>query len=319
MPQFGLAVGILLVYCVEAVNMAYTSLVAAAITALFAISSLWLLETPRYLVKHGDIEHAQRNLRLLRGPYVDVQIELDDIKNILHEESSMSLCEFISELRNKRIFVPLLLLTIILSFQQLSGINPIIYYAAPILRQAHVSHTHFTALLAIGLTEVVTTFLTIFIIDLFGRKLLLVISCVVLSLSCVGLGTHLYYVNTPCTGACDHTLPLAVVSIIMVIIGFSLGLGAVPWALVTELVPLRVRGCVGGIASATTWMFAAIVSGTYNQFSGKAGEYCSWWTFGACNLCAAVFVAFFLPETKGKKLEVIEKQIHTKYRLCYWK
>ena len=328
-PQLGLAIGILLVYCVEALpgsNFSYTALVAAAITVLFGLSSLLLLETPRYLVKKGKNDKAAVNLKRLRGQYIDIQIELEDTKNILYQETPVTMAKFLQELRNKSVFIPLLLLLFVLSFQQLSGINPLIFYAAPILEQAHVSRSQFTALLAIGITEVVTTCITVFIIDLFGRKPLLITSSVVMCFSCFGLGTHLFFVrqlkdSEVCSSSvdCAHTLPVAVVSIIMLVFGFSLGMGAIPWALIAEIVPLRMRGIVGGIVSAVNWLFAAIVTGSYLEFSDKAGEYSAWWTFAALNLCAAVFVAVFLPETKGKKLEVIERQIQNKYQLCAWK
>ncbi len=328
-PQLGLAIGILLVYCVEAFphsDFAYTALVAVFITFLFAIMAVWLLETPRYLVKNGDLEKASIHLKRLRGPYIDIQIELDDIKNVLHNETTVSIVEFISELRKRSVYIPLILLLFILSFQQLSGINALIFYAAQIINQSHISNTQFTALLAIGITEVITTCLTVFIIDLFGRKILLLLSCIVMCISCIGLGSHLFVVSqlpndVDCTSSpqCNHTLPIAVTSVIMVILGFSLGLGAIPWTLVTEIVPLRVRGLVGGIVSAVNWLFAAIVTGTYSHFGKTAGNYTAWWIFGGLNLFAAFFVSLFLPETKGKKLEEIEKQIQTRYQLCSWK
>ena len=321
-PQLGLAIGILLVYCVEAlpgIDFSYTAIVALLITALISFASLFLLETPRYLVKKQRNEQAVTNLRKLRGLSVDVLIELEDTKNVLHQETVVSLSEFVRELKRKSVFVPLVLLLFILSFQQLSGINALIFYAATILQHSHVSSTQFTALLAIGITEVVTTCLTVFIVDLFGRKILLLISCLVMTISCAGLGTHFFFVSGLTDSAHTNTLPLAVASVIMVILGFSLGLGAIPWTLVTEIVPLRVRGFVGGTVSAVNWFFAAVVTGTYLEFAGKAGNYTAWWTFAGLNMCAAIFVAVFLPETKGKKLEVIEKQIEHDYNFCSWK
>ena len=173
MPQLGLALGILLVYCAEAFpgsNYALTALVAVAVTAVFGVCSLGLLETPRYLVKKGKIEKALRNLKKLRGPLIDTRAELDETQMVLHREERISALEFFHELKKKSVFIPLILLLFILSFQQLSGINPLIFYAAPIMEEAHLSHTQFTALLAIGITEVVTTFVMIFIVDLFGPQ-----------------------------------------------------------------------------------------------------------------------------------------------------
>ena len=323
-PQLALAIGILIVYCIEAiphVNYGYTSCVAVGITVIFGLTAIWLLETPRYLITKGKRELAQRNLRWLRGTKIDILGEMFEIENVLYKERKLSLKEFFTEIQKRSVYISLILLLFIMSFQQLSGINALIFYAAPILQSAGVGQSEFTALLCIGITEVITTLLTVFIVDLFGRKILLILSSAVMCISCIGLGTHLYLLHFhSCNDDfCPHTKPVAVASIMLVILGFSLGLGAIPWTLVTEIVPLRVRGFLGGFVSAVNWGCAAIVTGFYLEFSDRFGDWTAWWTFAGLNLFAIVFVAIFLPETKGKKLEIIEQQILYKYSICKWK
>lgn len=312
LPQLALALGITMAYCIG-YNLRYdhSAFVAAAIGIICSLLVSCLPESPQYLLSKGKREKANTVLKCLRGPCAEISGEVFEFDNIIYKQRKMSCRELFSEMSQRRVGLPFILLFFVLVFQQLSGINAIVFYGAPILQTAGIAHSEFTALLAIGLTELITTIITVFIVDLFGRKYMLMMSSLVMAGSCTGLATHLYLSNSS-----EHTSALAIGSVTMLIVGFSLGLGAIPWTLITELLPLRVRGTLGGVLSAVNWACAALVTGLYLQFAAKATESVVWWTFAAINVLAMMFVAFFLPETKGKKLEVIEKQMLNNFKLC---
>ena len=338
-PQISLAVGVLVVYCVGWIRMftfQYTAILAVGITLVFLILVLWVPETPRYLITKGKRTDAAKSLKFLRGPHVDISGEVYEIEVILSKDRRFeSVREFLYELRKKSSYISFLLLLFLLAIQQLSGINALIFYAANVLNSAGVGHSQFTALLCIGLTEVVATVVSSLVVDLFGRKILLISSAVVMSLSCTALGVHFYFshmavcnevVNatasigdTAGSGGCPHLSLLAVVSVIGFMVGYSVGMGAIPWILISELFPLRVRGVLAGVVSAVNWACAAMVAGLYFEYVDLVKEWCAWWTFAMLNLIAAVFVAVLLPETRGKKLELIEQQLLYNYRLCSWR
>lgn len=317
LPQLALSLGIPLAYCFGYTrNLLYyhSALIAAGIALISSLLTIFIPESPRYLLSKGKREKASWVLRVLRGSKKSqLSKELFELDNLVYKQRRLSCRECASELRQRGVYLPLILCLFVLIFQQLSGINALFFYGAPILQEAGVAKSEFTALLAIGLTEFLTTLVTVFIVDLFGRKYMLMLSSFVMMSSCIGLSTHLYFKDPSCL-SCGSLL--AIVSVIMLIIGFSLGLGAVPWTLMTELLPLRVRGFLGGVLSAVNWAFAAIVTGFYLEFAAKAGESVAWWTFAGINLGSFAFVAFFLPETKGKKLELIEQQMKSNFRLC---
>ena len=318
LPQLALSLGILLAYCFGyAGNLMYyqSSLIATGIAIFCSLLAIFVPESPRYLLSKGRREKACRVLTVLRGKKKSVlSKEIFELDNLVYKQRKLRCTEWLSELRQRQVFIPLTLCFFVLIFQQLSGINALFFYGAPILKEAGVAKSEFTALLAIGLTEFVTTLLTLFIVDLFGRKYMLMLSTFIMMCSCTGLSTHLYLRDPSCS-KCDGS-PLAILSVIMLIIGFSLGLGAVPWTLMTELLSLRVRGFLGGVLSAVNWAFAAVVTGLYLEFAAKSSESFAWWMFAGINMVAFAFVAFFLPETKGKKLEFIEQQMKNNFKLC---
>ena len=329
LPQLMLAIGILMAYCIGSIrfiNYYQTALIACLLSAICAILVMSVPETPRFLVAKGHRDRATSVLKWLRGPKVDVMRELFELDNILYKTRKLTFVEFCQEMRQRNVYIPFILMLFIMAFQQLSGINALIFYGAPIFSSAGVPHSEFIALFVIGLTEILTTIITVFVVDLFGRKFMLIASALTMAISCAGIGTHLYLVERHChmtltssSHICSHTIPLAITSVILLILGFSLGMGAIPWTLITELIPLRVRGYLGGILSAVNWGFAALVTGLYLLYSKHVGEGTAWWTFSVINLFAIVFIAILLPETKGKKLEVIEQQMLRKYKLCAWK
>lgn len=327
-----LAIGILMAYCIGSIQFVkyyQTALIACVISAICAILVMTVPETPRFLVAKGHRDRATSVLKWLRGPGVDITRELFELDNILYKQRKLTFVEFCQEMKQRNVYIPFILMLFIMAFQQLSGINALVFYGAPIFSSAGVPHSRFIALFVIGLTEVLTTIITVFVVDLFGRKFMLILSALTMAISCVGIGTHLFLVERHChvtlnvstasTHVCPHTIPLAIASVILLILGFSLGMGAIPWTLITELIPLRVRGYLGGILSAVNWGFAALVTGLYLSYSKHVSEGTAWWTFGVINLFAVVFIAFLLPETKSKKLEVIEQQMLRKFKLCAWK
>lgn len=158
------------------------------------------------------------------------------------------------------------------------------------------------------------TFMSIFVIDYFGRKVLLVASGVGMLVGTIMLGTH-FYITRP--AACNetfvsddfickpHLAPLAIVSLILFNASFSIGWGPVPWVLLGEMLPLRVRGLGSSMANFVNWGSAAIVTGFYFKYSAVVNTWFAWWTFSIFNLSGIVFVIIFLRETKKKVLEDI--------------
>ena len=255
-----------------------------------------------------------------------------DISHSPHVKMSKVLIHF----KKRDVVIPLVIMLFIMFFQQIGGLNASTAYSGLIFKEAGVENYRATATYAVGGTEVVFTIISLFIVDLFGRKLLLIISGSGMLLGTVLLGIH-FFITRPslCTSSGNFTLtdnnimilqstsssddpelcntqfaPLAIVSLILFNAAFSIGWGPVPWVLLGELIPLRVRGVGSGIATLVNWSAAAIVTGFYLDYAEKVQPWFAWWTFSVLNLISILFVALFLFETKGKRLE----EIHDRYK-----
>lgn len=303
--------GILAVYCVGAIpglKFYHTAFIGSGMTVVALLFVIWIPETPRFLVVKQKTEKALRTLKFLRGPKIDSEQELTEIEGALAKQHKLSFREFLGEFSQKNVYLPFILMLFVMIFQQLSGINAIVFYSAPILQDAGFGRdSRFVALLTVGLTSLLATFINTLIVDLFGRKILLMVSATLMTFSSLGLGLVLRFSSL-------HII--AIFSVIGFQVGFCIGYGAITWIMIPEMIPLRVRGYLGGVLVSVNRASAAITTGFYFAYADNVGEDVAWWTFAAINLVSLAFVAFFLPETKGKKLEAMEKEFVKSYRLC---
>ena len=327
--EIGLATGILLNYSFGSIPgfpYFYNSLVAAGIVAVFEVMMVWLKETPRWLVLKSYSQEAYHTLIWLRGPSANIE---DEIHSIESSRSTESVWKAWTEFSKRSVAVPVLIVLVVMFWQEAGGISPLSSYAASLFREAGVANPRDTATYAVAGVELVATFLSIFIIDLIGRKILLIISGAGMTVGTALLGVHFYIMRPSlCTSVANSTLtdlaemlqelttdapcnpqygPLAIVSIIVYVIAFSIGWAPVPVVLMGELIPLRVRGLASGIATFVSLGTGALFVFFYVEYANLVQLWFAWWTFTAINIVGVVFVIIFIRETRGKMLEDIEK------------
>lgn len=274
-------------------------------------------ESPRWLIANDYKPLATRTLKLLRGPHYPIQNELEAIDFNLQKHPRTNLFRVLQEMVTKKsVLIPVVIILIIMGLQQLSGLNASSAYASVIFQDAGVSNPSETASYAIGGVGILFTFIAIFLVDFLGRKVLLLISGTGMLIGTIMLGTH-FYLTRP--AACNqtselteevvvcnsHIAPLAIVSLVLFSSAFSIGWGPVPWVLLGEMLPMRVRGIGSAMANFVNWGCAALVTGCYFKYSELVNTWFSWWTFSAFNLSGILFVLIFLRETKKKNLEDI--------------
>ena len=318
--QFAITIGILLVYLVGAIpgfSYEYIALTAVAIATVFVLllAPPWIPMTPRYLLMKGRWEEALKELKWLRGPHVSVAEELEETKQVIVSIKRLSLKELYTELTKRKSIVAFVLTLFASVAQQLSGVNALIFFAGNMFSDCGFTNPQLVASISIAIVSTVTVLVSLILIDLLGRKILLIGSGMTMALSCFGLGTLFYLAQS--SGSVGKAL--LILSAMLFSVGFNIGWGSMPFILMSELLPLQTRGLLAGMVAVTNWGFGALVAGTYNCFSELVHPYGAWWTFGIINLLSCLFVALFMPETKGKKLEDIEKQLQTSYRICMWR
>ena len=301
------------------------ALVAVGIVAVFELCMVRLNDTPRWLFTNGYKSEAESVLQWLRGPKIGIAQELCDMEETISGKT-LTTRQVFKEFAKRSILIPLVLLLIVMFLQQISGLNAISSYASLLFGEAGVSNPRLISVFSIGFTGFVATLIAVYIVDLAGRKILLIISGIGMFAGTTMLGAHFFLTrpslcahhnsteyfltvlqDSTSSSSCNtHFAPLAITSIILYNIAFAFGWGPVPWILMSELLPTQVRGVASGISTFVNWGTAAIVVGFYFNYAKVVKPWGAWWSFSLLNFLGVLFVIFFLPETKGKSLEEIQ-------------
>jgi len=191
-------------------------------------------------------------------------------------------------------------------FQQLVGINMMIYYAPTIFGYAGM--TGIIALLAIPTVNMLFTFPAIKWIEKWGRKKLLYVGAAVMMVSMFAAGFAFLSMagNTSPSGLSKTILLL---SAVVYIFGFACSWGPVAWVICAEIFPLKGREIGMTVTTMINWTFAGVVMANALSFMKAYGNASIFFVFGGFCILAMIFLKFFVPETKGVSLEHIEKNL----------
>jgi MFS family permease len=188
-------------------------------------------------------------------------------------------------------------------FQQVTGINTVIYYAPLIVRSAGIP-TASGAILAtagIGLVNVLMTIVAMWLIDRMGRRPLLLIGIGGMIFSLAVLG---FVFRVPAGGTLAW---LAVITLMVYVASFAISLGPIFWLLIAEIYPLRIRGIAEGTAAGVNWAFNFLVSFTFLTLLESLGASLTFWLYAVLAIASWLFSYYLVPETKGRTLEEIEE------------
>ena len=256
------------------------------------------------LIGRGRYDAAFGVLQRTLGSEQEARKELDAIKQRVVEESGES---FWSTLKGSHAVRMALILAIGLAFlQQASGINAIFYYAPEILKEVGLGGYGRELTAALGLINVLATFIAIWLVDRVGRRPLLLGGTALMMASQVVIGvTGTLFLVEGGSGPSAAGIVI-LISLCIAIIAFAFSLGPLVWLAISEIFPAGVRSACVGVATSFNWI------GNYVIAQGTLGavEYSpslAFWIFAACNALTIAFVYFRMPETKGVPLEDIEK------------
>ena len=291
----------------------WLALIGLGIAALLLLLGITLRETPRWLIKHGYNDKALESMIFFKGSNYDISSELAELKVLIGKEETINGIKVLKKFSNKSAFKPLVLAIMVMFFQQFCGINAVIFYAEDIFKQTkYKDNSALISSFAVGGTELFGTLIGVILIDLLGRRILLICSGVGMFLSSGVMGTFYFltlepYCHPGSPKCRDELNPLAIVSIILYVMSFSIAWGGLPWLLLSEIFPLRVRGAGMGLAGGASWIFAAIVTGFFKEYQKAIKPWGAFWSFSLICALSVLFVIIFIPETKGKSLEDIEE------------
>ncbi|MEN9599673.1 MAG: hypothetical protein RL596_1992 [Bacteroidota bacterium] len=261
--------------------------VVAIPSGLFSVCMLMVPETPRWLVLYKKDDEAAKQVMRITGEATDAMIA--DIKN--------SVGAVKESLFNPKFYKPLLLAFLIATFNQLSGINAIIYFAPKVFEMAGIGRSGaLLSTVGIGVVNLLFTIMGWYLIDRFGRRTLMFIGSIgyIISLSMIAISFN----------GTDHSA--IVYYVFMFIAAHAVGQGAVIWVFLSELFPNAVRAAGTSFGCLTHWVFAALVAQVFPYFAATVSGTYIFGFFAVMMVLQLLYVWKMMPETKGLALEDME-------------
>jgi SP family xylose:H+ symportor-like MFS transporter len=262
---------------------------------LFVLLLFFVPETPRGLMLKGKEQKAREVLTKLANA----------------EEAKIVLAEIDASLKETagKLFSYgglLLVVGVLLSaFQQLVGINAVLYYGPQMFaNMGFTGDASFAQTVIMGVVMVAFTLIATVTVDKWGRKPLLILGALIMAVSMIALG-FMFYVGSMGLGA--------LIVVCIYIAGFSLSWGPVVWVMLAEIFPNSIRDKAMAIAVAAQWFMNWVVSVTFNIMDGSSALNAAfnhgfaYWLYGGFSVLAALFVWKFVPESKGVTLEAMQK------------
>lgn len=271
-----------------------------AIPALiYSIMIFRIPESPRWLIaKFNDFTQAREILTRTDPDGVDEAIRL-----AIEEEKTIKTKGSFAAIFKKR-FMPTTIMAILIAFfNQVSGINAIIYFAPRVFEMAGIpTEDALISTIGIGVVNLLGTFLGLYLIDRIGRKKLMYIGSFgyIISLSLMAY-------NFLGPGIPSSWLPIFVFGFI---VSHAVGQGSVIWVFISEMFPNDLRAYGQSIGSFTHWILAAIIANVFPFFANQYGPGYIFAFFAFMMFIQLIWVRYKMPETKGKSLEEIHQNIH---------
>ena len=311
--QLGITFGIFLAYLVDELMDSADWRLMLGVSGVVGVALFLLIlplpDSPRWYLKAGRPEDAKDALAKVAGdpdPAATItELQADEAADV---QASWSVAF------SKRWRTPLMVGVGLAVFQQITGINAIIYYADKIFDAAgfsSVADQTAATTWAIGAVNVLATLIAVFFVDKLGRKPLLLAGLIGMGVSLTAVGFAFLSLddishevsNQPPTDAGAITL----VALVVYIASFAFSMGPVVWTIINEIYPRDVRGRMVSVATAVNWFSAWLVSQFFLTLVDGIGESQTFWLFAA--LCAVAFVWVWrkVPETKDRTLEEIEQ------------
>ncbi|XP_077001644.1 solute carrier family 2, facilitated glucose transporter member 8 isoform X4 [Tamandua tetradactyla] len=310
--QLMVVIGILLAYVAGWIlEWRWLAVMGCVPPSLMLLLMCCMPETPRFLLTQHKFQEAMAALQFLWGAEQGWE---EPAIGAEHQGFH------VAQLRRPGVYKPFIIGISLMAFQQLSGINAVMFYAETIFEEAKFKDSSLASVI-VGVIQVLLTAVAALIMDRAGRRLLLVLSGVVMVCSSVTFGAYFKLTQDGPSNSShvDFFVPvsmepinasgglawLAVGSMCFFIAGFALGWGPIPWLLMSEIFPLHVKGVATGICVLTNWLMAFLVTKEFSSLMEVLRPYGAFWLTSTFCVFSVLFTLFCVPETKGKTLEQI--------------
>jgi SP family galactose:H+ symporter-like MFS transporter len=272
----------------------------AAIPSVALVIGMWRLpDSPRWLISKSKMEQARRVLKRVRTAS-EVGPKITDIQQSMEKQGHGGVAGLFQPSLRMPLFVGLGLAV----FQQITGINTVIYYPPTIFQFVGITTAGPAILAGAGLTMVMWCLhvLAIFLLDRVGRRPLLLLGVAGQTIGLAILGAAFQFQQLS-----SFKSYLAVGGLVIYVACFAFGLGPIFWLLISEIYPLKIRSAAMSAATVANWGMNLVVAATFLTLVAVLGHAVTFWLYGVIAVAAWVFIYRLVPETKGKSLEQIEE------------
>jgi SP family sugar porter-like MFS transporter len=265
---------------------------------LFFLLMFFVPESPRWLLKYGKDKEAARILERVGGAQY-AAFEIEDVQKTLASEE-IARVNF-ADLAEPKLLRIVLLGVFLAVFQQWCGINVIFNYAQEVFAAAGYGVSDILLHIVItGVVNLLFTFVAIYTVDRFGRRLLMLIGAGGLAGIYAVLGAGYYFQSTGI-----HMLVLVVSAIGC----YAMSLAPITWVVISEIFPNRIRGAAMSVAVSSLWVGCTALTLTFPFLKTGLGAHGAFWLYGVICVIGFFVIVTKLPETKGKSLEDIEREL----------
>lgn len=300
--------GILAIYTFGAyVRWNWLAIVCVVPPVLLSSLMVPMPESPRWLVMKGRIEEAKEVVQWLCGG--SSATVADDIARIQSGLKDAATKVPWSDYFRAPLLKCLVVSQLLFVLQEFSGINIVRTYTVTIFQSAGSHMNPYTQTIIVGAMMLAGSILCTFVIDRLPRRLLLMGSATVMALSMASMGTFFLILEKDKHFALHNLSWLPLLSLVVMVFSYTLGCGPLPYVITSELFSTRTRGRACSLGIATLCLCGFFTTKFFVNVRLIIGDYGTFWSCGGICLLGAIFTFFFVPETKGKSLEQLEKEL----------
>ncbi|KAJ8686226.1 hypothetical protein QAD02_022020 [Eretmocerus hayati] len=276
---------------------------------IFFVCFMFMPESPYFLLSQGARVEASEALARLRGKSTSgVKRELEEMQ-VSVDQAFATEVSMLDLIRIKANFKALLFTCAAVSFQQFSGINVVLFYSEKIFSAAGTTLDPAICTIIIGVVQVCASGVTPIVVDMLGRRLLLIASGIGTAIGTGVLGLYFKLLSDDERQVADlGWLPIA--SLVLFMCLYCVGWGPLPWAIMGEMFSAEVKAKASSITVLVCWTLAFFITKYFNNIATAFGNHVAFWIFTVCCIVSVTFVVFLLPETKGKSLQQIQDELN---------